>query len=492
MRKFTRKPIDDMAILDIELDPKSRDDIPPLIRGLKHIFLTPHLREEVFQILDTIFPEHLDRTNGRPGMDMWSIFVMGVLRINLNWDYDRLHDMVNNHRTIRQILGHGMVDDGEGYGLQNLKDNVVLLTPEVLDKINQVAVKAGHAVVKKNEGDEPDSQETLSGRCDSFVVETNVEYPTDRRLLFDAVRKAIELLVWVCTSCGLLDWKDGKSEIKDLKKLLRKVQRLKHSTSKDEAKKEARKKAIIAAHQEYLEVSNKLLQRVKITLGKIRRQYPEMKHNLLKIEEFIEHAERQMNHVERRVVQGETIPHKEKVFSIFEPHTEWICKGKAGVPMELGLKVCILEDQYHFILHHHVMQQQTDEQITVSFVRETQARFPNLDCCSFDQGFYAPAHQSALAEILALPVLPKKGKRSKTEQAREQAKAFVQARCQHAAVESAINALEVHGLDRCPDRGLPAFKRYVALAVVARNIQVLGVYLRRHEQDNSVRYQAAA
>jgi hypothetical protein len=88
-------------------------------------------------------------------MDMWSIFVMGVLRLNLNWDYDRLHDMVNNHRTIRQILRHGIVDDGEGYGLQNLKDNVVLLTPEVLDKINQVVVNAGHAVVKKKKAVNP-------------------------------------------------------------------------------------------------------------------------------------------------------------------------------------------------------------------------------------------------------------------------------------------------------------------------------------------------
>jgi hypothetical protein len=39
MRKFTRKPMDDMDIPNIELDPKSRDDIPPLIRGLQYIFL---------------------------------------------------------------------------------------------------------------------------------------------------------------------------------------------------------------------------------------------------------------------------------------------------------------------------------------------------------------------------------------------------------------------------------------------------------------------
>ncbi len=50
---------------------------------------------------------------------------MGILRVNLNWDYDRLHEMVNNHITIRQILGHGQADDGEQYGLQRLKDNLV-------------------------------------------------------------------------------------------------------------------------------------------------------------------------------------------------------------------------------------------------------------------------------------------------------------------------------------------------------------------------------
>jgi hypothetical protein len=149
MRRFTRKEIDEMDLSGIEFDLKSRDDIPQLLKGLQYIFLTPSLREEVFRILDTLFPETLDRNNGRPGMDMWSIFVMGVLRLNLNWDYDRLHEMVNNHRTIRQIPGHAIPDDGDHYGLQNLKDNVVLLTPEILDEINQVVVKAGHIVVKK-------------------------------------------------------------------------------------------------------------------------------------------------------------------------------------------------------------------------------------------------------------------------------------------------------------------------------------------------------
>jgi hypothetical protein len=74
---------------------------------------------------------------------------MGVLRLNLNCYYDRLHNLVNNHKTIRQILGHGVVDDRHDYYLQTLKDNVSLLTPEMLDQINQVVVNAGHELSKK-------------------------------------------------------------------------------------------------------------------------------------------------------------------------------------------------------------------------------------------------------------------------------------------------------------------------------------------------------
>ena len=203
----------------------------------------------------------------------------------------------------------------------------------------------------------------------------------------------------------------------------------------------------------------------------------------LEIQAYINHAQRQLDQIERRVVQGEIIPHEEKVFSLFQPHTEWISKGKAGVPVELGLKVCIVEDTQGYLLHHQVMQKQTDEQVAVPMVKETQARFPDLTVCSFDQGFHCPDNQTELADLLELAVLPRKGRLSIEEQTRQNAEDFVQARCQHAAVESAINALEVHGLDRCPDHGLPAFKRYVALAVVARNIQLLGRYLGQQEKE---------
>jgi hypothetical protein len=193
------------------------------------------------------------------------------------------------------------------------------------------------------------------------------------------------------------------------------------------------------------------------------------------------HADRQIDQVRRRVLQGQSIAHEEKVFSLFQSHTEWISKGKAGVPVELGLRTCVVEDQHGFILHHQVMQQLTDDEIAVSIIDETKERFDALRSVSMDKGFHSPANQAALKEIVEVVVMPKKGRLSAADRARESEDEFVQLRRQHSAVESAINALEVHGLDLCRDHGIVGFKRYVALAVVARNVQRLGAILRQQE-----------
>ena len=76
------------------------------------------------------------------------------------------------------------------------------------------------------------------------------------------------------------------------------------------------------------------------------------------------------------------------------------------MPVELGVKVCILEDQYQFILHHQVMQNQTDDQVTVEMVVEAKKRFADLNACSFDKGFHSPSNQTALKAELELVALP--------------------------------------------------------------------------------------
>ena len=136
-------------ISKIKFDIKSRDDIPQILKGLQYIYTQKDSREKTFQILERKITPNVDKKNGRPGMDLWKILVMGSLRLNLNLDYDRLHELVNNHKTIREMLGHGIFDAEETYNLQTIKENVRLLTPEMLCEINKVVVDAGHNLVKK-------------------------------------------------------------------------------------------------------------------------------------------------------------------------------------------------------------------------------------------------------------------------------------------------------------------------------------------------------
>ena len=89
------------------------------------------------------------------------------------------------------MLGHGLFNDDYAYCPQTIKCNFSLLTPEVLGKINQIMVEAGHDVLEKG-------SEAITGKCDSFVVETAIHYPTDTSLLFDAIRKVISLLPVMC------------------------------------------------------------------------------------------------------------------------------------------------------------------------------------------------------------------------------------------------------------------------------------------------------
>ncbi|MGB5747771.1 MAG: ISNCY family transposase [Desulfobacterales bacterium] len=474
-------------IANIEFDLQSRDEIPKLLMGLQYIYRTSCLRQKVFKVLKQIVPKK-SHENGRPGMDLWKILVLGTLRLNCNWDYDKVQEMANNHHQLREMLGHSKTDFESKYPLQTIRDNIVLLTPPILDEINQVVVKAGHSIITTKK------DQQLQGSCDSFVVETDVHYPTDTNLLFDATRKMISLIAIICSEVGITAWRQSHHNIIQVKRLLRGIQKLKRSTSKDEAKKQKRDKFIVTEHQNYIDVCQGFVLRGKETIRILRELgivSVTQDLRLSTIEEYIRHAERQIDQIHTRVVLDERIAHGEKVFSIFEPHTEWISKGKAGVPQELGLKVCVLKDQYGLILHHRVMQQQTDDKVAVAMVEGAKDRFENLVGCSFDKGFYSPDNKSRLANVLDYVILPQKGRLSAKDKQIEHSEEFIESRRKHSAVESSINALENHGLDRCLDHGLHGFERYVALSVLARNIQILGHLLQQKKLKQQKRRKAA-
>ena len=129
-----RRPLGSIPIKEIKLNVKSRDDIPELLIGLQTIYKEEATRAKLFALLDEHILPDRRRDAGHSGMDLWAVLVMGVLKQGLRCDCERLQDLADAHAKIRQMLGRGSFDESE-YEIQTIRDNVELMTPELLHQV---------------------------------------------------------------------------------------------------------------------------------------------------------------------------------------------------------------------------------------------------------------------------------------------------------------------------------------------------------------------
>ena len=438
--------------------------LPELCAALKEIFVTPKWNEKVFEILEKkILPKN--NKTGRPGMELWHIFVLSQVRLCQNISYDELCDLANHHSLVRQIMG---VESKDGFHIQQFKyqtivDNVSLLDDETVKKLNDVIVEFGHEVFKKKE------DTALRLKTDSFVVETNVHFPTDYNLLWDSARKCLDMVSKIQQKHNISGWRKMHNWHKDLKNKMRALGRSSVSGGKG---KEQRVKEIARS---YLNKSKALLK--KLNESKLRFPQVDIEDlmTMLDLEHYMKLLEKHIDLLERRVIKGEKIPHEEKTFSIFEDHTEWITKGKMRPNVELGKKVSITTDQYNLIVDYYIMDHESDSEI-VPKLEQRMSKYIKRSW-SFDKGYWHKDNKALLLQQVEILVLPKKGKCNKTEAQEEQKSLFKKLRHNHSAVESNINELEHRGLDRYPDKGYKNFKRYIGLAVSAYNLKKIGLQL---------------
>jgi len=440
--------------------------LPGLTAALKEIFVNPKYNTQVFDILEKKIVSGKKKT-GRPGMDLWQIFVLSQVRLCQNISYDELHDLANHHSLIRQIMG---IESMAGFSkieikYQNIIDNVSLLDDETVRQLNAVIVALGHDVFKKKE------EEALRLKTDSFVVESNVHFPTDYNLLWDSARKSIDMINKFQEKYDLPGWRKIDNWRRDLKNKMRALGRASASGGK------GKQKRVKTAAKSYLTKAKALLKK----LEKSKPDYPQKDAAdfviIAELERFMELLKKHIDLLERRVIKGEEIPHKEKMFSIFEEYTEWITKGKMRPNVELGKKTAITTDQFNLIVDYQVMEHQSDSEIVPELKERLSARYI-ISIWSFDKGFWSKNNKILLSAVVKKTlVLPKKGKCNKEESEEEHKSVFKKFRNKHSAIESNINELEHRGLDRCPDRGFDNFKRYVGLAVSAYNLRRIGVEL---------------
>jgi len=472
----------------IILPTRSRDELPAILIGLQWTWTHPTLKEELFALLEARVMANKKAT-GRPGMDLWQILVLGVVRLGLDADWDRMEDMANHHTLLRQMLGLPAMPWGEGaktFNHQTLRDNVALLDEDLLREINARVAAAGREVFAKKVGA---PVAALEIKVDTYVLETDVHFPTDLNLLWDAGRKCVDLIEKYRDQLGyeLPGWRKAK----DWRRRLKALERI---TSKTVYGGGANKdKRVRQAVKEYLDAGRQLSEKVAASLLSLCDQRA-LEAHWDGLAYFQGMLDKHLDLVERRLLKEETIPAAEKVFSLFEPHTEWIQKGKQRPNVELGHRLLVATDQNGLVQDYDVPVGAVDVDQSVPVADRLLGRYGSgsVASLSFDKGFTRAGDRELLSLYVPTVVMPKRGKKNAQETECESQKKFVALRKQHSAVESDINALEHHGLNRCLDLGLEGYRRYVGYGVLAFNLHVIGRRLAELGQVGSEPKRAAA
>lgn len=472
-----------VPIEQVEIPTKTRDELPPILAALQWVFITPEVNSEVFAVLESIQPAGTKST-GRPGMDLWQILVLGVVRLSLDCNYDRLHYISNYDSLVRQLLGQPAFDMTLEFSLTSLKENLPLLTEERLAQINAIIARHGRQTLQKK------NEEAHQIKVDSYVLETNVHFPTDLNLAWDAARKIIDLTSRLAADLGLPGWRKKAHWKTSIKTPMRNCSRASKSGG---ANKQER---IIEAATAYLAKLYQLEEKFCATLQEFKK-HPLSLLQLCEIEAIENWQDLLIKHIfliSDRLLEGRKIPAGEKLYSLFEQHTEWVTKGKSRPNVELGRRLLIATDQYHLIHDYKVMTGGDECAEVIPLTDRLLNTLPagGLQSISFDRGFSSIENRELLELEIPTVIMPKKGKLSQADRERQRRKKWRKLANAHSAVESNINALEHHGLNRCPDKSEQGYKRYVGLGVLSYNLHRIGVHLQEKERaQQRIRSRAA-
>jgi hypothetical protein len=204
------------------------------------------------------------------------------------------------------------------------------------------------------------------------------------------------------------------------------------------------------------------------------------------LQAFIVRTERVADTARRRVIDGESVPNGDKLFSVFEPHTQLYKRGKAGEPIQFGRQVLVFEDAAGFLVRGVLMNRdEGDKDVAVRETKALQQTFDNkVQRLTLDRGFHSPENQAQLSELVTHLCLPKPGAKQSAAQLAAADDEFMAGVQNHPGVESAIGALQSgNALKRCRDHSEIGCERYLQLAILGRNLHTLGRMLMAQDKE---------
>jgi len=469
-------------------DKYTADSLFRIVLEITKIKIDPELIEidrildndEIFQLIKRDLSQRYPKTliTGRNSTPVEVVIREMAIKHLYDWSYEDMAQFVNDSLVLRwfcRVYLNPVCSD------KTLLRWVNLIQPETLqlfnERLNRIALELKITRGRKL-------------RTDGTVVETHIHYPTDSSLLEDSVRvlsrlvKQGQAILFDKAELTADTFRDRTRSARNAARCIYENTRRKSETAKARVKETYRH--LVRIVQASVRQTGRVLAAVE---DRTDKQSQKLKTSL---EQFIPRIEQVIAQTKRRVFEGEKVPASEKIVSIFESHTDIICRGKANQPVEFGHKLWLDEVDGGIVSNYRILEGNPNDknQWKPSLDQHVELFGRPPDQASADRGVYS-APNEAYAEKIGVKrvILPKPGHKSESRRQHERQRWFKRGRRFHAGVEGRISVLKrKHGLDRCLYHGDDGFGRWLGLGVIAGNLAVMGaaLFARRPLEEESV------
>lgn len=407
------------------------------------------------------------RSRGRPGAPAEVVLRLLILKHVRNWSYHVLEREVRANLVYRDFtrVGGGKTPDAKTMGRWGLAVDPDTIR-QIHDRIVQIAQQQGVTQGRRM-------------RVDTTVVETNIHHPTDSALLGDGVRVLIRTMKKITTITGVVGTKlrDRSRSVKlrllDISRIARAKGQLNHERLKEGYRKLLNSTSrVVGQAKRY---SSEIATGVKRARGILKRLA--LQGLRRELEAMMPLVRQVMRQTRERIFRGNTRA-EDKLFSVFEPSTEIIRKGKAGKPNEFGKMVKLQEAENQIVIDYEVYDRRpSDTDLLIPAIEIHQAklgRTPRL--VAADAGFYSARNEAAAkASGVKRVCIPNRSTKSVARKREQKKRWFRNGQKWRTGCEGRISvAKRRHGLDRCHYKGSTGMKRWVGLGVVADNLMSIG------------------
>jgi IS5 family transposase len=439
--------------------------LEPLLQAISD-FLDDH-KELVAKVRDDLRRGLKKPDTGRSGMAPQEVLRSLILMRVKSWDYRELRERIADGYTLRLFTGLRSRPVPRHNAFHRA---FVRLTPATMRAVNDLVVKAAVGL---------GLEDGTKLRIDTTVVQTDIHYPTDATLLWDAVRVLSRLLGRLGKLLGRRI-EGFRNRTRAARRRMQALQRM--SATQRLGQQTVKYRELIAIAEEVVACARAALAKRPNARGKDLVGDLAIAGLRQEIDHYCGLADRVIDQARRRVVEGEQVPNAEKVYSIFEPHTDLIKRGKVRTPVEFGHKVLLAESARGLITQYQVLAgNPSDEQhVGRSLERHKKAfgRAPEL--YGADRGFFSERNLT-LCERSGVEVvcIPQSGGRKVPErEAYEKSPAFKQGQRFRAGIEGRISVLfRGRGMKRCLAQGIERFEMLIGAAVLANNLMNIAAWL---------------